>query len=136
MDAIFLAAALGVMLFSSALLAPLIFAKLSPDAAGPLLRAFWPRYYVVTGVFAVLAAVFALQDGPGYTAIPSVVRPGGSPLRATPVEDFRAVWAAGGGVLCDVATDGVTGLLELDVRLTLLHPVAAPPAPPPQEGAA
>lgn len=30
------------------------------------------------------AAVFALQDGPGYTAIPSVVRPGGSPLRATP----------------------------------------------------
>ena len=59
-----------------------------------------------------------------------------SPLRATPVEDFRAVWAAGGGVLCDVATDGVTGRLELDVRLTLLHPVAAPPAPPPQEGAA
>lgn len=58
-----------------------------------------------------------------------------SPLRATPVAEFRAVWAAGGGVLCDVGVDVVTGRQQLDIRLTLLHPVAAPLAPPVQQGA-
>jgi hypothetical protein len=83
MDAILLAAALGVMLFSSALLAPLIFAKLSPDAAGPLLRAFWPRYYAVNGGLALLAAVLAAQ---GYVALlaASVAVMMGVSLAATP----------------------------------------------------
>ena len=83
MDGILLGAALGIMLFSSALLAPLIFAKLSPEAAGPLLRAFWPRYYAVNGALAVLAALVAVQ---GYVALlaASVAVMMGVSLLATP----------------------------------------------------
>jgi hypothetical protein len=83
MDVILLSAALGVMLFSSALLAPLIFAKLSPDAAGPLLRAFWPRYYTVNGVLAAVAALVAVQAYVALLAASVAVMMGVS-LLATP----------------------------------------------------
>lgn len=69
MDTVFLAAALGIMLFSSAIVAPAIFAKLGPDTAGPLLRAFWPRYYAVNALLALVAAWFADFD---YVALLAV----------------------------------------------------------------
>lgn len=83
MDTILLAAALGIMLFSSAVLAPTIFAKLGADAAKPLLRAFWPRYYAINGVLAVVAAVVSSQ---GYVALlaASVAVMMGVSLLATP----------------------------------------------------
>lgn len=62
MDTALLAATLGIMFFSSAIVAPAIFAKLGADAAGPLLRAFWPRYYAVTSALALAAAYFADFD--------------------------------------------------------------------------
>lgn len=62
MDTALLAATLGITLFSSAIVAPAIFAKLGADAAGPLLRAFWPRYYAVNGALALVAAYFADFD--------------------------------------------------------------------------
>jgi hypothetical protein len=51
-------------------------------------------------------------------------------VRELGVEAFRRQWAAGGGVLCDVLPDAVTGLPRLHVRLDLQHPVPAPPPPP------
>jgi len=69
MDTAFLAAALGIMLFSSAIVAPAIFAKLGADTAGPLLRAFWPRYYAVNALLALVAAYFADF---GYVALLAV----------------------------------------------------------------
>jgi hypothetical protein len=62
METALLAATLGIMLFSSAIVAPAIFAKLGADTAGPLLRAFWPRYYAVNAVLALVAAYFATFD--------------------------------------------------------------------------
>ena len=61
-DTALLAAALGIMLFSSAIVAPAIFAKLGADTAGPLLRAFWPRYYAVITLLALGAALIAAFD--------------------------------------------------------------------------
>lgn len=69
MDTVFLAAALGIVLFSSAIVAPAIFAKLSADDAGPLLRAFWPRYYTANALLALLAAYFATFE---YVALLAV----------------------------------------------------------------
>jgi len=69
MDTALLAATLGIMLFSSAIVAPAIFAKLGAEAAGPLLRAFWPRYYAVNAVLALVAAYFAAFD---YVALLAV----------------------------------------------------------------
>jgi len=83
MDTALLAAALGIVLFSSALLAPTLFAKLGADAAGPFLRAFWPRYYAVNGALALLAALFAAQPYVALLAGSVAVMMGGSML-ATP----------------------------------------------------
>lgn len=69
MDTALLAAALGIMLFSSAIVAPAIFAKLGADTAGPLLRAFWPRYYAANALLALVAAYFATFD---YVALLAV----------------------------------------------------------------
>lgn len=69
MDTALLAATLGIMLFSSAIVAPAIFAKLGAETAGPLLRAFWPRYYAVNAVLALVAAYFAAFD---YVALLAV----------------------------------------------------------------
>jgi len=60
------------MLSSSAVLAPTIFSRLGADAAKPLLRAFWPRYYAINGALAVLAAVFAAQGYVGLLAVVTV----------------------------------------------------------------
>lgn len=83
MDTILLAAALGIMLFSSAVLAPTIFSRLGAKAAKPLLRAFWPRYYAVNGA---LAAAAAAISAPGYVALlaGSVALLMGASLLATP----------------------------------------------------
>jgi hypothetical protein len=83
MDTVFLAAAFGIMLFSSAVLAPTVFSRLGADAAKPLLRAFWPRYYAINGALAVLAAVFAAQGYVGLLAVSVAVMMGLS-LVATP----------------------------------------------------
>jgi hypothetical protein len=47
----------GGMLFFGAVMAPLIFATLPPDAAGIMIRAAFPRYYGFMVVSATLAAV-------------------------------------------------------------------------------
>lgn len=54
-----IAAALGIMLFSSVIVAPVVFSVLPAQWAGVYVRAFFPAYYatlsLVTGVAAVLA---------------------------------------------------------------------------------
>lgn len=52
-----LSALAGGMLFFGAVMAPLIFTTLPPDAAGTLIRAAFPRYYGFMVVSATLAAV-------------------------------------------------------------------------------
>lgn len=59
MDITLLAAAFGITLFSSAIVAPGIFSRLDEAAASRLLRAFWPRYYLVNALLALAAAYFA-----------------------------------------------------------------------------
>ncbi|OYV24618.1 MAG: hypothetical protein B7W99_01415 [Rhodospirillales bacterium 20-58-10] len=52
-----LSALAGGMLFFGAVMAPLIFTTLPPDAAGTLIRAAFPRYYGFMVVSATLAAI-------------------------------------------------------------------------------
>jgi hypothetical protein len=80
MDTVFLAAAFGIMLFSSAVLAPTVFSRLGADAAKPLLRAFWPRYYAINGALAaqgyvgLLAVSVAVMMGLSLVATPALNR--------------------------------------------------------------
>ena len=48
---------LGVMLFFSLVIAPLVFIKLPAEAAGGLIRALFPWYFLVSGVLATLATM-------------------------------------------------------------------------------
>ena len=52
-----LSALVGGMVFFGAVMAPLIFTSLPPDAAGILIRAAFPRYYGFMVVSATMAAV-------------------------------------------------------------------------------
>ncbi|MGD2082907.1 MAG: DUF4149 domain-containing protein [Chromatiales bacterium] len=52
-----LAAVFGGMLIFSAVLAPLVFTRLPADAAGPFIRAVFPRYYLVLGGLSLVAAL-------------------------------------------------------------------------------
>ena len=51
------ASALGVMLFFSLVLAPLVFIKLPMEAAGGFIRELFPWYYLVSGMLATLATL-------------------------------------------------------------------------------
>ena len=48
---------LGVMLFFSLVIAPLVFIKLPAETAGRLIRALFPWYFLVSGVLATLATM-------------------------------------------------------------------------------
>ncbi len=52
-----IAAALGIMLFSSAIVAPVVFTVLPAQWAGVYVRAFFPAYYATLGVVTGVAAV-------------------------------------------------------------------------------
>jgi hypothetical protein len=55
-------------------------------------------------------------------------------VRELGVAAFARQWGAGGGVLCDVFADPVSGWPRLHLRLDMAHPVAAPlPSPPAQQ---
>ena len=49
---------LGVMLFFSLVVAPLVFIKLPADVAGRFIRALFPWYYLVSGLLASIATIF------------------------------------------------------------------------------
>jgi len=51
------ASALGVMLFFSLVLAPLVFIKLPMETAGSFIRELFPWYYLVSGMLATLATL-------------------------------------------------------------------------------
>jgi hypothetical protein len=56
LSALGLAALAGGMLFFAAVMAPLVFTQLAPDAAGPFIRAAFPFYYAYVIVTATFAA--------------------------------------------------------------------------------
>jgi hypothetical protein len=56
LTALGLAALVGGMLFFGVVMAPLVFLKLSPDVAGPFIRAAFPFYYAYIVVSGTLAA--------------------------------------------------------------------------------
>ncbi len=51
-----LAALVGGMLFFAAIMTPLVFTKLPPEASGPFIRATFPRYYIYVIATAAVAA--------------------------------------------------------------------------------
>ena len=53
------AASLGAMLFFSVVVAPTVFKALPADYAGTFLRALFPVYFLLNGLVAAVAAVFA-----------------------------------------------------------------------------
>lgn len=52
-----IAAALGIMLFSSVIVAPVVFSVLPAQWAGVYVRAFFPAYYATLGLLTGVAAV-------------------------------------------------------------------------------
>ena len=56
------ASALGVMLFFSLVMAPLVFIKLPAEEAGRFIRALFPWYYLVSGVLATLATMLLVAS--------------------------------------------------------------------------
>ena len=54
------AATVGAMLFFGAVVAPAAFRTLGEQGAGPLVRALFPKYYLVLAVTSAVAAVAAL----------------------------------------------------------------------------
>lgn len=54
-------ASLGAMLFFSAAVAPTVFKVLPEDQAGKLLRALFPRYFLINGIAACVAGLLALD---------------------------------------------------------------------------
>ncbi|MGD2074988.1 MAG: DUF4149 domain-containing protein [Gammaproteobacteria bacterium] len=63
-----LALTFGGMTFFSAVMAPLVFAKLPLKVAGPFMRQVFPWYYLTMGA-AVLIALTALMLGAGSSAL-------------------------------------------------------------------
>ncbi len=54
-------ASLGAMVFFSAAIAPTVFQVLPEEQAGTFLRAVFPRYFLINGVAAVGAGLFAID---------------------------------------------------------------------------
>ncbi|MEL7544858.1 MAG: DUF4149 domain-containing protein [Pseudomonadota bacterium] len=61
--ALIAAASLGGMLFFSAVVTPSLFGALDEKAAGRVLRTVFPRYFLVHGTLAGVAAIFAITAG-------------------------------------------------------------------------
>ncbi|HLG83200.1 MAG TPA: DUF4149 domain-containing protein [Bradyrhizobium sp.] len=61
LSAILSAMSLGAMLFFSAVVAPTLFKVLPADGAGSFLRALFPKYFIVNGVLAGVAALLAYR---------------------------------------------------------------------------
>lgn len=69
-----LAALAGGMLFFGAVMAPLVFGKLTPDVAGPFIRAAFPRYYLYMIVTSVVAAIgLGLRGKPWYALVACLI---------------------------------------------------------------
>ena len=64
-----LAALVGGMLFFGVIMAPLVFTKLPPDAAGPFIRAAFPRYYAFIVVSSLIAVLGLSLRGAPVSAI-------------------------------------------------------------------
>ena len=64
-----LSALVGGMLFFGAIMAPLVFTQLPPDAAGPFIRAAFPRYYAFVAGSSVIAGFGLLLRGQSLSAI-------------------------------------------------------------------
>ncbi|MEM6615869.1 MAG: DUF4149 domain-containing protein [Pseudomonadota bacterium] len=69
----FSAMTIGAMLFFGAATAPVIFKVLGEEKAGPVVRAIFPRYYLVLGILSVLAAAAAFVVDPGVGFILGIV---------------------------------------------------------------
>lgn len=61
MTSLLVAAALGIMVFFTLIVAPLIFKSLPAQWAGVYVRAFFPAYYLVLGGLTTVAAIVASQ---------------------------------------------------------------------------
>jgi hypothetical protein len=61
MTTLLVAANVGVMLFFTIVVAPVVFKVLPQDWAAAYVRAFFPRYFAFLGVTSVLAAFFAAE---------------------------------------------------------------------------
>ena len=64
---------LGVMLFFSLVVAPLVFIKLPADVAGRFIRALFPWYYLVSGLLASIAAIFLAPSNSIDAALAALV---------------------------------------------------------------
>ncbi|MEL6289489.1 MAG: DUF4149 domain-containing protein [Pseudomonadota bacterium] len=67
--ALLAAASLGAMLFFSAVVTPTMFTTLKADAAGLFLRRVFPRYFLVNGALAGIAAALAAAASAATPAI-------------------------------------------------------------------
>lgn len=68
-----IAASLGAMLFFSAAVAPTLFGVLPPEQAGRVLRALFPRYFIINGIVALVAAGLAVVAGAGGLVVALLV---------------------------------------------------------------
>tara|TARA_Y100001934_G_C12140981_1_gene672513 strand:- start:376 stop:759 length:384 start_codon:yes stop_codon:yes gene_type:complete len=50
-------ASLGIIVFQSAVLAPLVFTQLKDGSSGPFLRALFPRFFVILGLLGLVSAI-------------------------------------------------------------------------------
>ena len=64
---------LGGMVFFAAVLAPLVFTRLDAAAAGPFIRATFPRYYLYVLATSALAAAFLAARDPASALILALV---------------------------------------------------------------
>jgi lipoprotein signal peptidase len=61
LSALLCAASVGAMIFFSAVVAPSVFQTLPASNAGTFLRALFPRYFLINGVVAGMAAILAAR---------------------------------------------------------------------------
>lgn len=59
--ALIIAASLGSMLFFSSVTAPTVFRVLAEQDGGLFLRALFPKYFLVNGLMAIVAALIAMR---------------------------------------------------------------------------
>ena len=68
-------ASLGIIMFQSAVLAPLVFSQLKDGSSGPFLRALFPRFFLILAGLSLAAALssyfgnFSRGAGLGLTAL-------------------------------------------------------------------
>jgi hypothetical protein len=62
LSALLCAASLGAMIFFSSIVAPSVFQTLPPHHAGAFLRALFPRYFLINGMVAGIAAILAARS--------------------------------------------------------------------------